>query len=178
MKFFDNSKGLDELKKAFYARCHELHPDKQNGNAEQFRTMVDEYQSIQKGISDDSKTNDYKAKGWNDFEPKTDSHNLNQRVKEHEEKTLYDMLMQAIRLPNIDIEIAGNWIWIRAGKEYASTMKEIGFKFAGKKKMWFAHPWDYKKARFFKHKEMSMDEITSLHGSSRVDNKPDTQIVN
>lgn len=68
-------------------------------------------------------------------------------------------------LTGIIYEVIGNWIWISGKtKEHKDTLKEIGCKWAMKKKQWFYRPEEYKSRR--NHKEHSIDEIREMHGTN------------
>ncbi len=80
---------------------------------------------------------------------------------------LNDALNKIIQCPEIQIEVCGSWVWVSGNtKPYKDTFKEAGFKFSGKKKMWYFRP-EGKKARFFKG-DTSIDEIRAKYGSERV----------
>ena len=82
------------------------------------------------------------------------------------DKALRDALEKIINFDGIEIEIVGQCIWF-SGNTYAykKELKEIGFKWASQKKQWHFHTEEFKKKS---HKSLSMDDIRSYYGSTRV----------
>jgi hypothetical protein len=86
-----------------------------------------------------------------------------------------DLVMAAINaiidLPNIEIEVCGNWVWVTGDtKPHAKVLGKDGanFKYASKKKAWFFRPDDYKSSS---RGSMSLDDIRGNHGSEKVNKK-------
>ena len=68
-------------------------------------------------------------------------------------------------LSGVVYEVIGNWIWISGEtKTHKDTLKEMGCKWAAKKKQWFYRPEDYKASR--NRKEHSIDEIREMYGTN------------
>ena len=67
---------------------------------------------------------------------------------------------------DLTIEIIGTWIWV-SGDTFAvkAQLKELGFKWASKKKAWYWHPEGY--VRMHK-KNFTLDEIKNMHGSQTL----------
>ena len=85
------------------------------------------------------------------------------------------MLQKVIHFSDITIEIIGNFIWIGGNTyQYRKDFKTLGFKFAGKKKMWYWHSESYiKKSR----KTLSMDDIRNYYGSTEVETNKKLRIA-
>jgi hypothetical protein len=68
-----------------------------------------------------------------------------------------------------DIEICGAWIWLHGDtRPHKEKLKESGFNWAPKKKLWYFRPADYKsKGRG----QFSMDDIRASHGSEKITEK-------
>ncbi len=89
----------------------------------------------------------------------------------HEEDSAYDycekvneVLSKINILDGLIIEVIGNWIWISGNTiEHRVILKELGCMFAGKKKMWYYRPEEYKSSN---RKNLSIDEIRDLHGTT------------
>lgn len=160
VKYFDvsSSTGIDELKKQYYSLAKKHHPDT-GGSNEAFREMNDEYEYLQKLILTNG------------------NFTTSEQINEEEISEIYrDIIDSLISLPGIFIELVGSWIWI-SGNTYPvkDQIKESGFKFHGKKSMWFWHPGDYKK---FNNSEMDMDEIRKRYGSKSFDQKAASNRLN
>ena len=82
------------------------------------------------------------------------------------DKALREVLQKIIRFDGIEIEIAGQWIWMSGNTySYKKELKEIGFKWASAKKQWHFHAEIFRKKS---HKQLSMDEIRNYYGSTKV----------
>ena len=67
-------------------------------------------------------------------------------------------------LPGAIFEVIGNWGWISGETlEQKEKLKEIGCKWAAKKKQWFYRPEEHKSR--FNRKEHTMDEIREMYGT-------------
>ena len=68
-------------------------------------------------------------------------------------------------LSGLVYEVIGNWIWISGEtREHKDTLKEIGCKWAAKKKQWFYRPEEHKSR--WNRKEHSIDEIREMYGTA------------
>ncbi|UHD51781.1 DnaJ domain-containing protein (plasmid) [Proteus mirabilis] len=78
---------------------------------------------------------------------------------------LEEVLLTLSGLMGIIYEVIGNWVWISGEtKEHKDTLKEIGCKWAAKKKQWFYRPEEHKSRR--NRKEHSIDEIRTMYGTN------------
>lgn len=118
-KYFDNIKTLDELRKEYKRLVKVNHPDN-GGSEETIKEINTQYEICFKRIEREDKTNSYKY----DFES----------------DELLRTIINAIVNLNVDIEICGSWIWV-SGNTFSckETLKQNGFKWASKKKMWYWH---------------------------------------
>lgn len=89
------------------------------------------------------------------------------------DKALREVLQKIINFDGIEILICGQWLWI-SGNTYAykKELKEFGFKWASQKKMWY---WRSETFRKKSRKTLSMEEIQSYYGSTKV--QTDTRIL-
>lgn len=152
MKYFKNVKDVKELKKAYFKFVKMYHTDN-GGNKEDFVEMKAEYEKIIK-------------------------ENLFAKTQENEErKTEYNRetmqkfadIIDKIISFDIDIEIIGDWIWV-GGNTYAykEELKEYHFFFSRGKKKWY---WNGEDKKIKKYSKMSLDEIKSKYGCTKVKNK-------
>lgn len=79
---------------------------------------------------------------------------------------LNDALNAIIECAGLDIEVCGAWVWV-SGETYShkTALKEAGYRWASKKRMWYFRPSDW---RSFSRGKFSMDEIRERHGSVAV----------
>ena len=153
MKYFLGVKNANELKSLYRKLCNELHPDK-GGNASEFITMMDEYNSIK-----------------DSFNNETESENLNA-------EQFYNLLQQLEKLTNIRIEFIGSFIWLFDEVEGSMyQQKEIiksfifdGYnsaRWAKVKKSWYFSPADYKS----KGKAVDLNLIKTKYGVQSFQSK-------
>ena len=145
MKYFNNVKNLQELKKQYRTLAMKLHPDKEGGDAEEFKILVNEYEILTKKLAKENNKNE-------------EEYNKDIEL----DKQYMDIINELIKFDGLIIEVVGSWIWL-SGNTYPAkdVIKGLGFKWASKKKMWYLSPDDHPKRR---GKELSMDEIKNKYG--------------
>lgn len=68
---------------------------------------------------------------------------------------------------NIVVEMIGDWIWISGDtKPIKEKIKEIGFKFSGKKLAWYWKNYTYFKMT---NKKFQLDELREIYGSRKIE---------
>lgn len=122
----DNSIGA--LKKAYHEKAMRYHPDRQNGNEEYMKLVNMAYEVLLNAIGK-----------YNVSETKdSDELPLTEQLAKIYDKIKY--------FSNITIEVAGTWFWITGNTyTYRAELKNMGFKWANKKKAWYFHEGEYKK---------------------------------
>jgi hypothetical protein len=109
---FENVVNLDEAKKVYKELAKRLHPDV-GGSNEEFKIVGIVYNFIIKNkiyFSNESKINIHLEK----------------------------IISKILHFENITIEVVGSWIWVSGNtKEIKETLKDLGFKWAKQKKMWY-----------------------------------------
>ena len=85
---------------------------------------------------------------------------------------LEKVISKILHFENIVIEVVGSWIWLSGDtKSIKETLKELNFKWASKKKMWY-----YGEMKGRNPKQKSMDDIKAKYGSQTIKNKPRNKI--
>ena len=74
-------------------------------------------------------------------------------------------ILEAIIGYDIQIEIIGTWIWCFGCRAVKDALKQLGFKYAPKKKAW---TWHYGEYRRFHRGETPLEEIREKYGSRTV----------
>lgn len=145
MRYFVNVKTLEELKKEYKKLAMQYHPDRQGGDLKVMQEINVEYEVMFKRLKDSSQ---------NEYEKNSD-----EVASEY-----IEIINKIINLDGVNIEICGTWIWLSGNtKEYKDIFKELGFKWAKKKLMWYlGERIGHKKG------EWSMDKIRDTFGSERV----------
>ena len=163
VKYFINVNTLEQLRRQYKELLKKYHPD--NGGSEEIMKAVNvEYDKLFKVLKD--KHESKSADGQKDTDSAKSAYNANMYDWEND-KALREILQKIINFSGIEIEIAGQWIWI-SGNTYAyrKDLKGIGFKWASTKKQWYWHSEIFRKRS---HKTLSMEAIRDYYGSTKVD---------
>jgi len=140
--YFEGCKNLDEVKSRYKQLAMKFHPDK-GGNKEIMQEINAQYEAIKKNPA---------FKFWKEKEESQQDY--------CEFPSIIDKI---IGFEGIIIELCGNWIWL-SGKTfgYKDQLKNLGFFFAGEKKLWYWRPNDYKSMN---RKPLEMEQIRNKYGS-------------
>ena len=140
--------GINEAKKIYKTLAKILHPDMPNGDTENFKLLNAVYNDLIENKIYFS--NSYKI----DVE-------------------LEKIISLILHFENIKIELVGSWVWVSGEtKEIKDKLKEIGFKWASKKKMWY-----YGEMKAKNPNPKSMEEIKSKYGSETIKSNEKKQIA-
>lgn len=163
MKYFTNVNTLEQLRRQYKELLKKYHPDNANGSTTATQDINAEYDKLFKLLKDKHESKSDKTA--NSTTNEQTSYNTNMYDWEND-KALREVLEKIINFNGIDIEIAGQWIWI-SGNTYAykKELKEIGFKWASQKKQWYWHSEIFRKRS---HKTLSMNDIRKYYGSTKV----------
>ncbi len=157
-KYFKSISTLEELRKQYKELLKLHHPDN-GGDVGTMQEINAEYDVLFKRLKD---CHESSAK---DSAEKTSYSNMKYDFAEDEK--LRDILNKVIHFSDITIEIIGNWIWISGSTyQYRKELKEIGFRFAGQKKMWYWHSEAFQKKS---HRSLSINDIRDYYGSTEVE---------
>lgn len=145
---FKGIEGLNEAKKIYKALAKKLHPDI-GGTDEWFKILNDVYNNIlENGIyfSNESKF---------DLE-------------------LEKIISQILHFENITIEVIGSWIWVSGNtRTIKEKLKELNFKWANQKKMWY-----YGEMKGKNTNPKSIKEIKAKYGVVEVKTEEKRKIAN
>ena len=138
LKEFQDIEGINEAKKIYKTLAKKLHPDI-GGSEEDFKILNEIYNNL--------------------IEHKIYFSNSSKFDIELEK-----IISLILHFENINIELVGSWIWVSGDtKEIKEKLKEIGFKWASKKKMWY-----YGEMKAKNPNPKSMEEIKSKYGSETL----------
>jgi len=149
MKYFNNVKTIEELKKEYRKLCFKNHPDK-GGSTETMQIINNEYDNLFERLKN----------GYND--------NLKegQRPFTETSEEYREILLQIIFLEGLEIELCGTWLWVGGEtRSHKEALKEAGFKWAKRKCMWYWHSGDYKPKSRGRY---DMGQIRATHGSTSI----------
>ena len=150
MSYFTLPATMDELKAQYRTLVKKNHPDI-GGDTEVMKAINAEYDIVIRG--------EYRATAGDNYS----------RATEEVHANLVNIIQSIVTLDGIEIEICGTWVWI-SGNSYAvkDTLKALGFKFSGPKKMWY-YTEQVMDKKF--HRSTDMDTIRKVHGSQKVETK-------
>jgi len=143
---FNGIEGINEAKKVYKELAKKLHPDV-GGDNEMFKILNEVYNNILEN-------------------------GLNFLNEDEFDLELEKVISKILHFENIVIEVVGSWIWLSGDtKSIKETLKELNFKWALKKKMWY-----YGEMKGRNPKQKSMDDIKAKYGSQTIKNKPRNKI--
>jgi hypothetical protein len=135
---FKGVEGINEAKKIYKTLAKKLHPDV-GGDEESFKLLNSIYTDLI----------EHKIYFSNDIKIDIE---------------LEKVISLILHFENIVIELVGSWIWVSGDtKEIKEKLKELGFKWASKKKMWY-----FGEMKGRNPKEKSLDEIKAKYGSETL----------
>ena len=160
MKYFENPKTLEELKKQYRALAQIHHPDS-GGDADTMKAINNEYDTLFPKLKNVHQNKDGET-----------------YTKESTETAdqFKDLITELMRMDNITIEVIGCFVWVSGEtKPHKEKLKELRFKWHSIKKCWYLAPEDYRRRS---RKDYSMDEIRNMYGTSGQVNSNGTTKLN
>jgi hypothetical protein len=156
MKYFKNCEKIEDVKDLYRTLAKQYHPDANTG--------IDD--TIIKEIN-------------NEYEficAKFASGNVSESENIFDNAMMFkDKIDSIINIPNIFIEIVGNWVWITGDTRPAKNeIKEAGYFWAHKKSAWYWYPEGFGGGRG-KH---SLSELRVKYGSTIVNNQNQKKCLN
>jgi hypothetical protein len=148
---------MDELRGQFKRLLLKNHPDN-GGNVSYMQEINAEYDLLFDRIKTKNK-------------PEGQSYTYD----ENEENMAFKDVLNVIIRYRMEIEIIGSWVWCFECYAYKEKLKELGFKYAPKKKAWTWHFGNYKRY----HKAItSLEDIRMKYGSQMVSHKEKQYVLN
>ena len=147
LREFKGVEGINEAKKIYKKLAKKLHPDV-GGSEEEFKILNSVYTDLI----------EHKIYFSNDFKIDVE---------------LEKIISLILHFENITIELVGSWVWVSGDtREIKEKLKEIGFKWASKKMMWYFGEMKAKNPT-----TKSIDEIKAKYGSETLRTKEKKEIA-
>lgn len=147
MRYFNDCKTIDEIRARYKQLAKQHHPDC-GGDTVTMQAINVEY----------AYACAHAIKGEN-----LSTEEIAERMRLSEEYR--QVLEHIIHLPNIIIELVGNWIWVTGNTfPVKSKLREAGLLFASKKVAWYYRAEEYKT----KGGKKTLDEIRRKYGSETI----------
>lgn len=163
MTYFKNVNTIEELRRQYKELLKKYHPDNKDGSTEATQEINSEYEMLFKRLKD---IHESKTSNKEESENKTSAYD-SMKYNFEEDELLREMLNKVINYEGITIEIIGNWLWLGGNTyQYRKDFKELGFKFAGNKKMWYWHSEAFRKRS---HKKLTINQIRDYYGSTEIE---------
>lgn len=145
-KEFVGVDGINEAKKIYKILARKLHPDI-GGSTEEFKILNDVYNYVLE-------------------------HGIIVEEDSEFDLELEKLISKILHYENLVIEVVGSWIWLSGEtKNIKEILKELNFKWASKKKMWY-----YGEMKGRNPKQKSMDDIKAKYGCQRVKTKGTSKV--
>lgn len=148
IKYFAGIKTVEKLRKRYRELLKKYHPDNEGGSVEVTQEINAEYDALFAVLSKENSA---------DGECSTE--------EEKAANEAFKAVLNQIISYSMEIELIGNWIWCFNCYAYKDRLKELGFKFAPKKKAWTWHFGEF--SRYHKG-EIPIDDIRAKYGSQKV----------
>lgn len=156
-KYFHNCRTAEDVKHQYRKNAKKYHPDL-GGNPEDFKAMRIEYERLweqYKNVHRNSEGETY------------------ERETTETPEEFANIIDTLVRLNGVHVEICGSWIWASGNTmTHKDTLKQLGFKWAHKKKAWYYHSEPYRKRS---RRELTLDEIRDMFGSQSYAAKADEE---
>ena len=153
INYFSDCTTIEQIKKRYRELAQKFHPDHAGGNGEIMKEINLQYEQF-KGMKFTATNHETQKTYEQNFDP-FDGYR--------------EIIDTIINLSGITIELCGTWLWVtgvkKEDKEKQAILKELGFKFSGKKLAWYYHAGTYRKKT---KKNLTIDEIRNMYGSEKV----------
>jgi curved DNA-binding protein CbpA len=148
---------IEECKKQYRKLVFQYHPDR-GGDDDAMKQVNAEWEYLRK-----HNFNIHESKSGGTYTDWT------QDVPDDVTDQFADIISKLVTLAGLEIEICGSWLWVGGNtREHKADLKNLGMRWASKKKMWYKAPKNWK--RKSRH-ELTMNEIRDRFGSQMVQGK-------
>lgn len=150
MKYFNNVKNLDELKKE-YRRLSKLHHPDCGGDEEIMKAINNEHDELFEILK-----RQHNARA--DADPTGKTRRTTETAQE------FRTVIEALLKLDLTVELCGSWLWISGDtKPHKEALKKVGCRWSSSKKMWY---WRHPEEGFTRSRgKATMNQIRTRYGS-------------
>jgi hypothetical protein len=157
MKYFNNVKTMDELKREYRRLVMIHHPDV-GGDTATMQQINAEHDAIFEQLKAAQNT-----RAASDPTGKT-------RTTTETAEEFREIIVALLALDGLEVELCGRWLWVGGNtKEHKDRLKALGLKWCSKKKLW---SWHHPEEGSRSHKSHDMGYIRSKYGSETITGSP------
>lgn len=161
MKWFNNPRTAEELKKQYKKLAIEHHPD-MGGSTQDMQQINAEYEQLFAKLKDVHQNKDGEFYTARESTTETASEFI-------------DIIEKLINMDGVQIEICGSWLWLTGNtKAYREDLKKLSFRWSSNKSAWYFHRDGYKKRS---KRNLTLDEIRGFYGSEIVTAEDDKRKI-
>lgn len=152
-KYFADCLTVQQLKRKYHELLKINHTDN-GGDLRVVQEIIAEYEILKKILPDVELDE-------NQQDPAASTENTGEMSD-----VLRNVLSKTETIPDIHVELCGKWIWV-SGNTYPvkNRLKELGYMFSSKKKMWYFREQTETHIKYRKHKDTDISEIRQKYGS-------------
>ena len=154
MKYFNDCRTAEELKKAYRKAAARLHPDNNPGTdtTKAFQEMQEEFESAWSRLK-----NVHVNAAGETYEKET----------EETAAEFMNIINELLKMRGVNVEMCGSWIWCTGDtKAHKERLKEMQFRWSRNKNAWYFHFGEYRKRG---KKSMTLDDIRRKFGNVKFD---------
>lgn len=158
IKYFENVRTLEELKRQYRELALKHHPDR-GGTVKVMQAINAEYETLFARVKD--------------IHANKEGEEFTRETQEAPEEFI-NIVNELMKMEGVHIEVIGCFIWLSGNtKEHKDKIKALGFRWSPNKSMWYKSPAGYKR---YGKTNYTINEIRSMYhtefeGEGRNDKK-------
>lgn len=156
-RYLNNINTIEALKRMYRHYVLILHPDC-GGSDEDMKVLNAEYDELLRKVGNIHEST---------REDGPETYTTSEEITDDGFRDIINAIAGLLRKGILVAELCGSWIWISGdSRPYKETLKALGFRWSGNKRMWYWHNPEQKR-KFYK-KAKTIEEIRAYYGSKRL----------